>query len=120
MTGPTLRLAQPGDFEALYGEPLAFTIWAETAELDGAVVGIGGIAYIGGRPILFSRMRDELRPYKKFILRCARRAAQMAAETRAAAIANPDEPLSCRLLERIGLTWKGTAEEGEVFAWRTR
>ena len=81
---------------------------------------IGGIAYIQGQPVLFSRMTDELRPFKKFIVRCALRAARMAAEAHAAAVANPKEPLSCRLLARLGLTWRGTSDEGEVFVWAQR
>lgn len=114
---PTLRPSRSGDFEALYGEPLRFTIKAQTAEIDGQIVGIGGIAYIEGQPVLFSRMTDALRPHKKFIVRCARMAAVMAREARAAAIANPNERLSCKLLERIGLIWQGTAPEGEVYAY---
>lgn len=117
MNTPVLRPARAGDFETLYHEPLRHSIWAHTAELDGRVVGIGGIAYIGKQPVLFSRMVDELRPHKRFIVRCAKRAAEMARVAHAAAVANPKEPLSCRLLMRIGLAWCGTMPEGEVFAW---
>lgn len=118
MLGPTLRPARTGDYESLYGVPLPFTIRAEVAEIGGRAVGIGGIAYIHGQPVLFSRMTDELRPFKKFIVRCARRAAQMASDTHAAAIASPKEQLSCKLLMRLGLSWQGTSTEGEVFRWR--
>ena len=120
MSGPTLRPARAGDFEALYGEPPAFTIKAYAAEIDGRVVGIGGIQYIGSQPVLFSRMADELRPFKKFIVRSARLAGELAREAKAAAVANPNEPRSCHLLRRLGLTWVGTVEEGEVFSWRTQ
>jgi hypothetical protein len=117
---PILRAARAGDYETFYGEPLRFTIHAEVAEIGGVPTGIGGIAYIDGTPILFSRMTDALRPHKRFILRAARRAGQMARAARAVAVANPNEPLSCKLLERLGLSWAGTAPEGEVFAWRTQ
>lgn len=114
---PILRHARQGDYEALYQTPLPFTIRAEVAELDGRAVGIGGIAYIHGQPVLFSRMTDDLRPFKKFIVQCARRAALMAAETHAAAVASPKEPLSCKLLQRLGLSWRGTSSEGEVYRY---
>jgi hypothetical protein len=117
MSGPIARAARAGDYEALYGAPLRHTIWAETAELDGRVVGIGGIAYVDGKPMLFSRVTDELRPFKRFIVRWAHHAAQMAKATNALALANPEEPLSCKLLQRIGLQWCGTMPEGEVFGW---
>ena len=104
----------------MYGEPPPVTVWASVAELDGRVVGIGGIAYIGEKPVLFSRIKDELRPYRKFIVQAARDLARMAASVKAVAVASKTEALSCRLLARLGMQWFASTPEGEVFVWPTR
>lgn len=104
----------------MYEGKLPATIQAYVAEMDGKVVGIGGIAYVPGKPVLFSKMKDELRPYKKFILQSARELAAKAKAVGAVAIANPKESLSCKLLHRIGMTWADTTPDGEAYTWQNR
>lgn len=114
---PTLRPATASDFEAVYGHPPPFSMRALTAVLDGKPVGIGGIAFIGRETQLFSKMLDDLRPFKRFIVRCALIGAGMARETGALAVASKDEPSACKLLQRVGGENIGQAPHGKVFRW---
>lgn len=114
----TVRPATQADFHALYGEAPARTIRAEVAELDGVPVAIAGIAYGGERPLLFSRILPALRPHKRFIVRQARRFAEIARKAHAVAIADCQSTASARLLQAVGAQKVGESEQGEVFAWR--
>lgn len=116
----TIRAATAADFHELYGEAPKHTVWAEVAELDGRVVGIAGIAYGNELPLLFSRLRPELRPYKRFILNAARHLAARARKHHAVAIPDRGEPLSAKLLTTIGGHKVATSTEGDVYAWPTQ
>src|SRR5690606_3030352 len=61
------------DIEAFSDLPKKPTIRAWVAELDGRIVGIGGIARANGRWFAFVDLLDEARPYKVHIARSARR-----------------------------------------------
>jgi hypothetical protein len=70
-----------------------------------------------GAVYAFSVMKDELRPFRKFILRCAYKAAEMAKEAAACALADAKEPNSRRLLEKAGFRYIGSTEQGEIYGW---
>jgi hypothetical protein len=113
----TVRPATAADFATLYGYAPKHTFRGEVAELDGVAVGIGGIAYGFGRPLLFAKVTPALRPFKRFILTAARRLAELAMVHQAVAVADPAEPLSGKLLSKIGLHKVAESPEGDVFEW---
>lgn len=113
----TTRPATSTDFHHLYGEAPARTIRAEVAEIDGVLVAIAGIAYGGERPLLFSRILPALRPHKRFIVRQARRFAEIARKAHAIAIADCERPASARLLQATGAEKVADSSQGEAYAW---
>ena len=118
MTKPKLRNATVDDYEAFYGERPKHSIRALVAELDGKVVGIGGILY--STPILaFSEMREELRGYPLFIMKSAKKLAKMMDKygQYAIAVACPNEKNSQKLLEHLGFTKISSTDEQEVYQW---
>lgn len=113
----TVRPATAADFFALYGEKPDHTIKAEVVEADGRVLGIGGIAYSGERPLLFSKMLPELRRHKRFIVEAALHLAARAKAAHAVAVADPKEHCSVRLLTKLGLHKVADSAGGDVFGW---
>lgn len=116
----SVRHATQADFHLLYGEAPARTIRAEVAELDGVPVAIAGIAYGGERPLLFSRILPALRPHKRFIVRQARRFAEIARKAHAVAVADCQNPTSAKLLTHCGLHKVADSTHGEVYGWQIR
>ena len=88
------------------------------AELDGKIVGLGGLIFQGRMVGAFSVIRDELRPYKKTIYRGALMLAEMAKGCGAVALADKDEPHSKELLQRLGFASLGETQFGEMFGWQ--
>lgn len=73
MTHPTIRPASRGDissFSLLNDVP---TVKAWCAEIDGTIIGMGGLAFSGGRWFAFINLTEEARPYKMTIMRMAKR-----------------------------------------------
>lgn len=117
-SGPVGRPATGADVYEFYGEsppPKAMRAWV--AELDGRIVGIGGLYYGPNGVCLFSEMKDELRPYKKFIVQSARFLVELARPLQAAVVADANIAGSERLLERLGLLPAFDVEYGKVFRW---
>ena len=115
---PTIRPATLADFTTLYGRAPDRTIRAWAAELDGQPVGIAGIAYNGPRPVMFGKITPALRPYRRFIVRAAKELAEIGHEACAVACADPREPLSCKLLQRLGFEFIGNGKDGSVYQCR--
>ncbi len=66
-----VRPASAEDIAAFSNMPNKPTIRALVLEADGHLVGIGGIAVIGGRHLGFVDLKDEARQYKTTIGRAA-------------------------------------------------
>lgn len=115
---PVLRPARIEDFVALYGEAPARTCFAYAADLDGKVVGVGGVSYHSEGHVFFSKILDELRPHRRFIVKAARIVADVARKAGAKAIADPREARSSKLLTHLGFTKIDDSAQGEVFAWK--
>ncbi len=122
MTKPSLRNATIEDYETFYGHKPKVTIRAVVAELDGKVVGIGGIAYYKNQMVAFSEIRDDLRKYPVFIMKAAKRIAKLLDKhgKSAVAIACPKEGNSQAMLERVGFTKISSTEEQETYQWLSR
>lgn len=57
-------------FSPLRNKP---SIKAWVAELDGKLIGLGGVALYGGRWYAFLDLEEEMRPYKMTLMRAAKR-----------------------------------------------
>lgn len=73
MTPVTVRPATRADIDAFSDMANKPSVRAWCAELDGRIVGLGGLALIGGRWFAFCDLREEARPYKMTLMRTARR-----------------------------------------------
>lgn len=121
MSAIETRPATEADFELLYGEATPHSARAWVAVKDNEAIAIGGIYYDPfGRPVLFSRVTDAMRPHKRAIMHCARRLAMVARDIGAVAIPSCKERLSPKLLTRLGMVPVGQCTEGEVYGWPTR
>ncbi len=117
---PTSRPASASDVSRWYPEySCSFRGWV--AELDGEPKGIIGIALTRPYACLFSAFDEELRPYLKSltVLRLIKKV-QHVMETRGLpvlAIAEPDEPKSVGILERLGFTFRCEEDGDQVYEW---
>jgi N-acetylglutamate synthase-like GNAT family acetyltransferase len=69
-----IRPTVPSDLPHLTDQPLPFRIKAITAEIDGRVVGVGGIGFMpNGAVVGLAQMTDELRAHKFALHRAARK-----------------------------------------------
>ena len=88
---------------------------------DGAVVGIGGVFMYEGIPVAFSQMKDPMRPFIKAKARAARLLEKYIDDMRIPvyATADPNEPTSGKLLEKLGFQPTGIEiEQGELLMRR--
>jgi len=81
------------------------TVKAWVIDVDGRVVGMGGLAFSRGRWIAFCDLTDEGRHYKRAIVKAGRAVMQEAGRAGHQFIyaeADPDEPMADRWLRRNG------------------
>lgn len=91
-----------------------------SAILDGKVVGIGGVSFEKEMMILFSDIKDELRPFKDDIWEGIRLLGELVEEVKypIVAIASNKEKASEWLLTKLGFSPSGqSTPDGKVF-WR--
>lgn len=100
MTSLEIVPATPELVEAFFGKPPAFTFRGHAAVIDGEVLGLGGISYVGGRPVAFSDWKPELG--RKDRARCFRFLERRLAEHKGRIFAICIGEQSRRLLERLG------------------
>lgn len=106
---PTFRVARPEDAVAYYGTQAKMSFRGYVAELDGEVVGIGGVYYANGAPIAFSEMREPMRKHKRAIAKACRMLTQLFDKIggNVYAVACPTEPTAPRLLAKLGFVPTG-------------
>lgn len=114
-----LRPTTAADVASFFPEPLPFRIQATTAELDGEILGIGGVGFRpDGTFVAFVRMSDAARRYPSAIHRAGLHAVAMMRSLElplVVAEAQPDNPAACRWLERLGFRrWSGK----DFYVWR--
>jgi hypothetical protein len=66
-----VRNATRADIESYAGRPSAQTIRAVVGDLDGRIIGIGGMYLQSGRWYAFADLPEEARKYKVHIIRAA-------------------------------------------------
>ena len=100
-----VRSATKADIEAFSGMADKPTLKAMVGEIDGRIIGIGGVALAKGRWFGFVDLTEEARPYKMHIMRAAKR---VLAEAKREGIrfiyaeASPHEPGAIRWLTSLG------------------
>lgn len=113
------RPALPGDFIALYGCPAPpHRLRAIAAELDGELVGLGGIVYRPDGVFAFAQLAPALRSLPAAVHRAGLAGMVLiraAGVVEVFAEAQPDNPAAERWLERFGFV-----RDGGVFVWRRR
>jgi len=114
----TFRHLTQDDVLTLYGKSLACTVQGYAGEKDGALLGIFGVYYEGGRLIAFSEIAPEGKKEKKGILKgCRLMLTLLDSFNRPSyAVPNRNEPTAMYLLVKLG--WKPTGmfgDAGEVF-----
>lgn len=77
---PIIRPATREDIEAFSSVPDKPTMKAFVGELDGKIIGIGGLAFSQGRWFVFCDLTEEARRYKVSIAKTARRVMDEARE----------------------------------------
>lgn len=101
-----LRPTRPDDLPHVIGEPLPYRIWAITGEVEGRVLGVGGLTFFpDGVVRVFAALTDEARTYKVTLHKAALRVLAMARAAgyrRMVTYADPDIEAAERWLERLG------------------
>lgn len=113
-----IRVATPADIREYYGAPLPYSVRALVLAVDGKVVGVGGIAYREGLKYAFMELKDEVRPRRVTIGRFAKALVEtFGGRGPGMTIAEPDEPMSDKLLMWLGFEYVGPVPQGEVYQW---
>lgn len=122
----TLRPTLPDDLPHVIGEPLPFRIKAITGEIDGKVIGVGGLAFLpGGTVVAWAALTDEARRAKVSLHRAGLRLMQEARAAgfkRVVASADAESPAAVRWLARLGFELidddTSTQDGHPIFIWR--
>jgi len=100
-----VRRASRADLDAFSPGRNRPTVKAWVGEVDGRIVGLGGLALSNGRWIAFCDLADEARPHKRAIVRAGRDViaeARRAGHTFLYAEADASQPMAKRWLESLG------------------
>lgn len=114
---PIIRDATAADMRAMFPDHPVLTFKGLVVELDGEVIGIGGVCYQQGHPVAFSDLRDALRNHKKTLAKACRMLVNLFDKIggRVYAVACPTEPTAPYLLAKLGFAPTGRfTEAGET------
>ena len=113
MTSCEIRPASAQDILSFYGHAPSCRTKAIIVLIDNKPMGIAGLQYRNIGIVAFSDMKDEMRPYKKAILKTARALAELVSRQRRRVFAIAELPTSPAILERIGFE----RVTDEVYQW---
>lgn len=114
---PNIRTATAQDAAAFFGKAPDYSFRGYVADLEGEIVGIGGVFYYDGLAVAFSEMREPMRKHKKSIVKACRILTELFDKLggNVYAVACPTEPTAPNLLARLGFVPSGRmCEEGEL------
>lgn len=117
-----IRPGRPEDMEARYGDEGVGVFWAGlSAERNGILVGIGGVAWIDGHAQAFLDLPLRYMPRAIRASRLARRvlaAAFAAGEEEIFALPDSKRPQACRWLKLLGFEFR--RKDGSFEVWSCR
>jgi len=113
----SLRWATPADIESFYGTRPTQTVRALAWEMDGVVIGMGGLSRDAGQIVAFLDLKPEARTNKRALVRALREGHKklFVNNMPVIAIADPNEPTARGLLEHFGFEHI----ENGVFVWHS-
>ncbi len=118
MIEPLFRPATEADLCEWYGRLPGYSIKAWVLEVDGEVMGIGGLAYHRGRPNhLFTEWKPGLKRFPVSMIKAMRRGLEQLRGAPALARIQKDEPQAERISRMMGLTPAGADQEGKLYRW---
>ncbi len=105
----TFETATKAHITEFYGDQSLKSLKGHVALLDGRVVGVGGLGFEKGHMVLFSDISDEMRPFKKYIVKAVRVLGQIVEDVKypITAVADRREALSEKLLTGMGFIFTG-------------
>ena len=122
-----IRPSIPADLPHVIGEPLPFRIKAITLEVDGRVLGLGGVAFPpgGGPPWAFVQQCPEAKRYRVSFHRAGLAAMRMICDAgvgEVVATADADNEAALRWLKRLGFAPATVQplDDKLLFVWRNR
>jgi len=113
-----LRPATAADFTALFDRPVPHRARAIAAELDGRLLGVGGVAFRPEGVFAFAQFTKDFRLYPAAMHRAGIAGMALIRACNVATViaeAQPGNPAAARWLERFGFK-----PEGGVYVWRRR
>lgn len=110
----TFRPATKRDLKEFIGPDMVHSAYAVVAEIDGEIVGAGGVYYCGGMAIAFSSFDDRLRDYPIAMARGVKKVMDIVRNHDCLAIADDRYATAPELLSRLGFQ----NVEGSYFIWR--
>ena len=93
---------------------------AFAAILDGRVIGIGGVYFDGKNMVAFSDIKDEMKKYKKDIVRGARIIMDMIASRNIAVFAICADDRAVQFVNHLGFDVVGETPDGRLMIWNTQ
>lgn len=110
------RPATAADFAVLFDRPIPHRVRAIAAELDGALLGVGGITFRPEGVFAFAQFTAAFKLYPAAVHRAGIAGMALIRDAGVATViaeAQPDNPAAERWLRRFGFE-----PEGAVFVWR--
>ena len=109
------------DLAYVIGEPLPYRIKALTAEIDGKILGVGGIAFPPGEPVwAFVQQAPEAKRFPVAFHRAGLMAMKMIRESgirEVVATCDADNPAAIRWLRRLGFAQGPVQKIPDKLVW---
>jgi len=117
----TIKPATMAYAKEFYGDQYTKSFKGHVALLNGKVVGVGGLSFENETMMLFSDMKEEMRPFKRDIVMGIHILNEMVEKTNCpiVAVASKKEKMSERLLAKLGFNPSGSSNpDGSKIFWR--
>jgi hypothetical protein len=118
MTKPKIRPARLSDFLAFYGHPPKNTLKAIVVEVDGKVIGFGGVERHPGMYVAFSDISEQLQSMPVLLMKAAKATIELVKQCNRPVVTIQAAELATSYNFLIHLGFVPT-EEPEVFLWRS-
>lgn len=122
MSRVEIRYATSADLDRYYAGRArpSPTMRAIVGEKDGKILGLAALVYWAGHTTAISDMQDEALQHPVAIMKAAKLFAELLNKygSGAIAVASRKYPNAPAFLRRVGFTYVGDIEDGEVYQWQ--